>query len=45
MYQLYEQIGRTDFLAAIALAIEARCFGSEYILAITEGSQPVLSRS
>jgi transposase len=45
MYRLYEQIGRTDFLAALSLATEVRCFGSEYLLAITEGSQPVLSRS
>jgi transposase len=38
LYRLYEQIGRTDFLAALSLAIEARCFGSEYLLAIAEGS-------
>jgi hypothetical protein len=36
MYRLYEQIGRTDVLAAIALATEQRCFGSEYLLAIAE---------
>ncbi|WP_404790622.1 hypothetical protein [Altericista sp. CCNU0014] len=36
MYQLYEQIGRTDFLAALSLATEVRCFGSEYLLAIAE---------
>jgi hypothetical protein len=41
MYQLYEQIGRTDMLAAIALATEQRCFGSEYLLAITEGHLPM----
>lgn len=42
LYRLYEQIGRTDFLAALALATEERCFGSEYLLAIAEGSPPVL---
>jgi hypothetical protein len=36
IYQLYEQIGRADLLAAIALATEARCFGSEYLLAIAQ---------
>jgi hypothetical protein len=45
MYQLYEHIGRTDFLAAVALATEARCFGSEYLLAISEGSAPVLCKA
>jgi len=38
MYQLYEQMGRTDFLAALSLATEVRCFGSEYLLAIAEGT-------
>ena len=42
MYRLYEQIGRTDFLAALSLAIEARCFGSEYLLTIAEGTPLVL---
>lgn len=36
IYQLYEQIGRADLLAAIALATEQRCFGSEYLLAIVQ---------
>lgn len=36
IYQLYEQIGRTDLLAAIALATEQRCFGGEYLLAIAQ---------
>lgn len=45
MYQLYVKIGRTDFLAAVALSTEARCFGSEYLLAIAEGSPPVLCRT
>ncbi len=34
LYQLYERIGRTDFLAAIDLASEARSFGSEYLIHI-----------
>ncbi len=36
IYQLYEQIGRADLLAAIALATEERCFGSEYLQAIVQ---------
>lgn len=36
MYQLYLQIGRVDLLAAIDLAIEQRCFGSEYLVAIAD---------
>jgi hypothetical protein len=36
IYQLYQHIGRPDLLAAIALATEQRCFGSEYLLAIAE---------
>jgi transposase len=36
IYQLYEQIGRADLLAAIGLATEARCFGAEYLLAIAQ---------
>lgn len=35
MFALYESIGRTDFLTAVALAIEERCFGAEYLLAIS----------
>lgn len=35
-YQLYQRIGRSDLLAAIELAIELRCFGSEYLLEIVE---------
>jgi transposase len=42
MYRLYERIGRTDFLAAIALSTEERCFGSEYLLAIAEGNPSLL---
>lgn len=34
IYQLYRQIGRTELLAALALATEERCFGSEYLIAI-----------
>ena len=44
IYQLYEQIGRADLLAAITLATEERCFGSEYLLVIvqsaTQGMKP-----
>ena len=40
IYQLYEQIGRTDLLAAIELATEERCFGGEYLQAIAEGLSP-----
>ena len=36
IYQLYEQVGRTDLLVAIALATEQRCFGGEYLLAIVQ---------
>ncbi|NET37712.1 MAG: IS21 family transposase [Cyanothece sp. SIO1E1] len=36
IYQLYEQIGRADLLAAISLATEQRCFGSEYLLVIVQ---------
>lgn len=36
IYQLYEQVGRADILAAIALATEQRCFGSEYLVAILQ---------
>lgn len=35
LYQLYERIGRTDFLAAVDLASEARSFGSEYLIHIS----------
>lgn len=38
LYDLYEQIGRADFLAAIALATEERCFGSEYVQAIVKAT-------
>ena len=40
IYQLYEQIGRTDVLASIALATEVRCFGSEYLINISENVLP-----
>lgn len=36
MYELYLKIGRSELLAAIDLAIEQRCFGSEYLSAITD---------
>ncbi|NJM65690.1 MAG: IS21 family transposase [Acaryochloris sp. RU_4_1] len=35
-YQLYEKVGRTELLAAIELAVEARCIGSEYLLEFIE---------
>ena len=35
-YQLYQRIGRSELLAAVELAIEQRCFGSEYLLEIVE---------
>ena len=35
-YQLYQRIGHNELLAAIELAIELRCFGSEYLLEIVE---------
>lgn len=35
-YELYKRIGRRDLLAAIELAIESRCFGSEYLIEIVE---------
>lgn len=38
IYRLYERVGRSDLLAAIALATEERCFGGEYLLAITDGT-------
>lgn len=38
IYQLYEQVGRADILAAIALATEQRCFGGEYLLAIAQNN-------
>jgi len=36
MYELYLRIGRSELLAAIDLAIEQRCFGSEYLSAIAD---------
>ena len=41
-YGLYQRIGRSELLAAIELAIELRCFGSEYLLEIVEptGNSP-----
>ena len=36
MYQLYERIGRSEFLASIALASENRSFGSEYLIYIAD---------
>ena len=43
IYQLYEQIGRADLLAAITLATEERCFGSEYLLAIVQSATPTIT--
>jgi transposase len=40
MYQLYRHLGRTDFLAAVALAAEQRCFGGEYLVVIAEEGLP-----
>jgi transposase len=40
MYQLYRHLGRTDFLAAVALAGEQRCFGGEYLVVIAEEGLP-----
>lgn len=34
IYQLYQGIGRSDLLAAIELAVEQRCFGSEYLIEV-----------
>ena len=31
-YALYQRIGHSELLAAIELAIEQRCFGSEYLI-------------
>lgn len=36
LYQLYQQIGRSEFLVAIALASENRSFGSEYVIHIAD---------
>jgi len=36
LYELYLKIGRSELLAAIDLAIEQRCFGSEYLSAIAD---------
>ena len=36
IYQLYQQIGRADLLAAVALVTEERCFGSEYLIDIAQ---------
>lgn len=43
IYQLYEQIGRADLLAAITLATEERCFGSEYLRAIVQSATPPIT--
>jgi ribosomal protein S27AE len=40
LYQLYRQVGQRDFLAALALATEQRCFGSEYLIAIAADDAP-----
>jgi transposase len=41
MYALYEQVGRSDLLAAIALATEQRCFGGEYLQEIVHSQGDV----
>jgi len=43
MYELYLKIGRSELLAAIDLAIEQRCFGSEYLSAIADGVVTITS--
>ena len=43
IYQLYQRIGRNDLLAAIELAVEQRCFGSEYLSAMVEQAASPLS--
>jgi len=43
MYELYLRIGRSELLAAIDLAIEQRCFGSEYLSAIALEVLPDIS--
>jgi transposase len=35
LYQLAQQLGRTDFLAGVALAHEQQTFGAEYVQAVT----------
>lgn len=35
-YALYQRIGHTELIAAIELAIEQRCFGSEYLIDLVE---------
>ncbi len=40
MYELYRQLGQEELLAAIALASEERCFGSEYLIELTQTSMP-----
>ena len=45
IYMLYERIGRADLLAAITLATEEGCFGSEYLVSIVESPTPEWGRS
>ncbi|WP_017326740.1 IS21 family transposase [Synechococcus sp. PCC 7336] len=40
IYQLYRQLGQAELLAAIALASEERCFGSEYLVEIAQTAAP-----
>ena len=40
IYALYERMGRADLLAAITLASEEGCFGSEYLVSIIESPTP-----
>lgn len=44
IYQLYEQIGRADLIAAIALATEQRCFGGEYLMSIAQDNSHASQR-
>ena len=41
MYHLYRQLGGAELLAAIALASEVRCFGSEYLVELTQTPTPL----
>jgi hypothetical protein len=41
MYRLYRAIGRADFLAAVALAVEQHCYGGEYLVTIADEGRAV----
>jgi hypothetical protein len=40
LYQLAQQLGRADFLAALELASAQQTFGAEYVQAIATRQQP-----